>query len=249
MTVTEVRDPRSALVAPTGPAENFADSLRWNAGALLGGLDWLLEKVTGRSAIAELVEPVAGDWASLERGAEAWLHAAEASLAVSENFAAAAQDALSGWSGEAADAFSARATEIADGYVQYGDGCRAMGEVTDALVLLCKTTAEAITGVLGILGDYLTRAMIEASIPIAGWAVGAVDGLISGTKLLRQLERGYRLIQKVLDAIESIRGAIVALEAVALMLARIARATTAITTMQTFASSDDAVHTAFGVAR
>jgi hypothetical protein len=249
VTVTELHDPRSALVAPAAPAENFADTLRWSAGPLLGGLDWLAVQIFNYSFIAELVEPIAGDWVGLEKGAEAWQHAGEASAAVGANFAAAAQDALLSWHGEAADAFGARATSVADGFTQYADGCYAMSEVTAALLDLCKATAQSIAGILGFVGDYLTRLAAEAAVPVAGWIVGVIDGAASGAALLRKLEQGYRLLQRVLDAVETFREVLIALQRLAYTIMLLAKSTTAVVNVQTVHAGASATGTAFGVAR
>lgn len=246
MTITEVQDPRTALVDPAGPAEDFADSLRWKAGPLLGGLDWLVEELTGTSAIAALVEPLAGDWVGLEKGAQAWGHAAEASLAVAANYAALTSSVAAEWQGLAAEAFAERTTSVAEGYAQYADGCTAMREVTEALLDLCKATAEAIAGILGFIGDYLTRLMIEAAIPVVGWVAGAIDGVVSGAMLLRKLERGYRLIQKVLDFVERFRVVLLALQKVAYAVLVLARSTTAVVDAQAVHLGSDATSTAFG---
>ncbi|MGJ0223711.1 hypothetical protein ACQUZK_09950, partial [Streptococcus pyogenes] len=85
----------------------------------------------------------------------AWGHAAEASLAVAANYAALTSSVAAEWQGLAAEAFAERTTSVADGYAQYADGCTAMREVTEALLDLCKATAEAIAGILGFIGDYL----------------------------------------------------------------------------------------------
>ncbi|WP_182112013.1 MULTISPECIES: hypothetical protein [unclassified Actinotalea] len=247
MTITEVHDPRTALVAPSGPAQDFADSLRWKAGPLLGGLDWLVEQLTGTSAIAALVEPLSGDWVGLEKGAQAWGHSAQASLSVAANYAALTTSVAPQWDGIAADAFIERVGSIAEGYAQYADGCTAMREVTEALLDLCKATAEAIAGILGFIGDYLTRLMIEASIPVVGWVAGAIDGAVSGAMLLRKLERGYRLLQKVLEFVERFREVLLALQKVAYAIMILARATTAVVDTQAVAAGDRATSTAFGV--
>ncbi len=249
MTITELQDPQAALVAPAAPAENFADELRWEAGILLGGLDWLFAQLTGRSAIAELVEPVAGDWAGLERGADAWRNAGRAAEAVAANYDAVTTSIGPGWQGEAADAFLARITSVADGFRDYGDGCASMAEVTDALLDLCQATAEALAGILGFIGDYLTRLVVEASIPVAGWVVGVVDGAVSGAMLVGKLQQGYRLLQRVLDFVERYRDVIRALERLATAVALLARAAQAAAHVQGVGLADDATSAAFGVAR
>ena len=248
MTITEVNDPRALLVVPAGPAENFADSLRWKAGPLLGGLDWLVAQLTGVSAIERLVEPVSGDWVGLEKGAQAWRAAANATVAVQGNVAAGADQSAAGWTGPAAEAFTARAHSIADSFGQYAEGCGAMAEVTEALLDLCKATAETLAGILGFIGDYLTRLMIEAAVPVVGWVAGAIDGAVSSALLIRKLEQGYRLIRRVVEFIERFTLVLQVLRRIAVIISTLARTVRAAVNIHTVDMGEDATSTAFGVA-
>jgi len=240
-------DPRIALVPPVGPSEDFSDSLRWKAGPLLGGLDWLLEQLIHRSAIAMLIEPIVGDWAGLERGAAAWRNAGEATVSVATNFTGMATGIDGCWAGAAADAFTSRADSIADSFTQYADGCRAMGDVTDALVDLCKATAEAIAGILGFIGDYLTRMLIEASIPVAGWITGAVDGVVSGALLAGKIERGVRLIQRVVAFIERFREVLMVIQRLAAIISFMAKQMASASNIHAVSVGGSAARTSFGV--
>lgn len=249
MALTELQDPQAALVVPAEPAQDFADQLRWEAGIALGGLDWLFAQLTdGRSLLAELVEPMAGDWAGLECGADAWRHAGRASTAVAVNYDAVTTSIGPQWQGAAADAFVARITSVADGFRDYGDGCASMAEVTDALLGLCKATAEALVGLIGFVGDYLTRLVIELSVPVAGWAVGVVDGVVSGAMLVGKLQQGYRLLQRVIDFIERYRDVVRALKMLADAITLLARTAQASVHVQSVGLADDVTSAAFGVA-
>lgn len=247
MSITETCDPQALLVPPTGPAQNFADSLRWRAGALLGGLDWLVAELTGFSAIAWLVEPVAGDWVGLEKGAQAWRASADATLAVRDNLQAAVGQAAQGWAGPAAEAFGTRLTGVADSFGQYAEGCGAMAEVTSALLDLCKATAETLAGILGFIGDYLTRLMIEAAIPVAGWIAGAVDGAVSSALLIRKLQQGYRLIETVVTLVERFATVLQVIKRIAVIISTLARTLRAAVNIRTIDLAGDATATAFGV--
>lgn len=247
MTVTELHDPRSALVDPPGPAEDFADSLRWKAGALLGGLDWLVTEITGVSAIAALVEPLSGDWAALEKSAQAWRAAANATLAVSENVAAMSPQAQAEWLGAAAEAFGARAESVAECFGEYAEGCGAMAEVTAALIDLCKATAETIAGILGFIGDYLTRLLIEAAIPVIGWVAGALDGLVSSALLIKKLHAGYRALERVVTFIERFRSVLLVIRRIGIVITTLTRAIRAGVNVRSVTIADGAASTAFGV--
>ncbi|MGC0252114.1 hypothetical protein [Pseudactinotalea sp. Z1748] len=245
MTVRELENASLGLISPAPTTDDFGEGLRWKAGPLLGGLDWLLEQLTGTSAIRSLVEPIAGDWVGLSSGEQAWSHAQHASEAVGRNFAAAANPA--GWTGEAAEAYSERMQEIGDSFTQYGEGCAAMAEVTGALVELTKSTAEAIAGILGFLGDWLTRAAAQMAVPVVGWAVGAIDGVISSATAIRKINQGIRLIQTVVDTVERFRSVIVVLTRLAYLIKVIAQSISHVNRVRTVAAGDTATATAFGV--
>lgn len=247
MTITETADPRALLVPPPEPADSFADSLRWRAGALLGGLDWLVAQLTGFSAINSLAKPVAGDWVGLEKGAAAWSAAADATLAVRDNLRAAVDQAAQGWVGPAADAFGTRLTGVADSFGQYAEGCGAMSEVTKALLDLCKATAETLASILGFIGDYLTRLMIEAAIPVAGWITGAIDGAVSSALLIRKLQQGYRLIERLVQFVERFATVLQVIKRIAVVITMLARTLRAAVNFHTVDLADDATGAAFGV--
>lgn len=247
MTVTELNDPQAFLVDPPGPAEDFADSLRWKAGVLLGGLDWLYEEITGTSIIAALVEPLSGDWAGLEKSAQAWQAAGNATLDVAENIAAMGPQARAVWDGAAAEAFAGRTESVAECFGQYAEGCGAMAEVTVALLDLCKATAETIAGILGFVGDYLTRLLIEASIPVVGWVAGAIDGVVSSALLIQKLHAGYRALERVVQFIERFASVLMVLRRIAIVITTLTRAVRAGVNVRSLTIADDAASTAFGV--
>ncbi len=247
MTVVELINPTSMLSPPQATTDDFGNNLRWRAGPLLGGLDWLLEQLVGVSAIRSLVEPVSGDWVGLSRGQMAWSQAQGAVEGIGQNFDGAA--APPGWTGAAAEAYSERVHQIAEDFRQYGEGCGAMAEVTGALVELAQATAEAIAGILGFLGDWLTRALAQLSVPVFGWAVGVIDGVISSAEAINRINQGIRLIQRVVDFVERFRSVIVVLTRLAYAIKASANAIANVNRVRTVAAGKAATETAFGVAQ
>lgn len=245
MTVLEVVNPTSILSPPQPTTDDFGNNLRWRAGPLLGGLDWLLEQLVGVSAIRSLVEPIAGDWVGLSAGKMAWAQAQGATEGIGLNFEAAANPP--GWTGEAAAAYSERVQQIAEDFRQYGEGCEAMAEVTGALVELAQATAEAIAGILGFLGDWLTRALAELSVPVIGWAVGVIDGVISSAEAIKRINEGIRLIQRVVDFVERFRSVIVVLTRLAYAIKVTANSIANVNRVRTVSAGKAATANAFGV--
>ena len=245
--ITETVDAGSFVSSPASAEENFGDSLRWQAGPLLGGLDWLLEQLTGCSPIEVMVAPLAGDWVGMDTARIAWATAATVTDGIAENYAGLASDSSTVWVGDGATAFQGRMTSISDSFTQYGDGCRSMSEATGALVSLAKTTAELIVSILGILGDALTRIAAQACVPVIGWVTGAIDGGITAARMVGWVDKAVRAIQKVIDFVEKYRVVIAAIARIAAAIASLAKAVTALANMQITQGADDATATAFGV--
>ncbi|KGM14590.1 WXG100 family type VII secretion target [Cellulomonas bogoriensis] len=254
MTVTETVDPRTVLAAPSAPPVDMVRELQSSAGLLLGGLDWLLVELTGTSALENFVKPLAGDWSRLAAGAEAWSRTAVAVDGIATNLGAAGDQVTGTWTGPGAEAFSARARMLAEDFHEYGDGCRVMAEVTEALFELCQATAETIASILGFIGDALTRIAIQAAIPVAGWVTGTVDGAVSSGILIFRLQRAYQVLQTLLSAVERYRHVITTVVRIAAILERLARllSTTANIgaaggNIRTVTMADGAVAQSFGV--
>jgi len=245
MTVLEIENPTTMLGAPQPTTDDFAGDLRSRAGLLLGGLDWLLEQLTGTSAIESLVRPLSGDWVGLSKGQQAWTQTQHAAQAIGRNLQGAA--APPGWTGAAAEAYGERMREVADSFEQYGDGCEAMAEVTGAMVELTQATAEAIAGILGFLGDWLTRAAAQLAVPVIGWAVGAIDGVISSATAIRKINQGIQLIRTVVEFVERFRGVITVLNQLAYTIRMVGNTISNVNRVRTVAAGSDATSTAFGV--
>ena len=245
--ITESVDASARITPPVSGEANFGDDLRWKAGPLLGGLDWLLEQLTGCSPIETMVKPLSGDWVALDNGRIAWLNCAALADDVSLNFTDLASQTSAEWAGNGSAAFQNRAISIGDTFTQYGDGCRAMGEAMEGLISLAKATAETIVTILGILGDALTRIAAQAAVPVIGWITGAVDGGITAIRMVGWIDKAIKAIQAVINFIGRFAMIIAILARVAAAIATIAKTAAARINVSTANAVDDATATAFGV--
>lgn len=245
--VRELEDPQSALSSvPTSGEKDIGESLRWRAGLLLGGLDWLISQIVDPGPIELLVRPFSGDWKAIDVSRLAWGQAAVAVGCVGRNIEGL-PTMLGTWEGEAKTAFTSRSGEISDALYDFGDGCLAMSDVSGALLDLAKMTGESIATILGVLGDWLTRLAIEAAIPIAGWIAGAIDIAATATQMTMKINQGLQLMKKFLDAIERVLEVIKVINQVIIVIRSLERSITAIGNIGTVTAGDDAARTAFAL--
>lgn len=241
-------DPQSALVCSTVPEDNIGNELRWSAGPLIGSVDWACEQLLGISPLVELTRPLVGDFGKLQQAIVAWRCSEAAVVAIGTNVAAAGQQSTTSWRGPAGDAFRARMEAIAKSCDQYGEGCSAMAQVSEAMLDLCKTGAQFLLSVLGWLGDWATRIVIQAAVPVFGWIAGAIDGAINTAVAIDKVRKGLDLIQKVIQFIERFRDVILVLAKVAAAIKVLADVATAVTRVQIVHAGSDASATSFGAA-
>lgn len=247
VSVAETIDPQSALFAPTIPdGTDFVEELESNCGFILGHLMGFIRSAFGVSPIEELVKPLVGDWTEMERAQGGWIQAAQACDGVGKNFAALLGQTATSWQGDAGDAFRSRMTSVADGYSTYGEGCRAISELSSALVEGAKAAASGIATIISFIGDIVERLVVEASVPVVGWLVGAADVAIHIKSFWDKINKGYQLLKKFLTIIHKVVGVIEKIVKVLAVLKTTLQGLTALVQADTANTADDAADKAFG---
>src|SRR5690606_5790158 len=102
--VTERTDASSWLVAPNA-AKSEIENMRWGAGPILGGVDWIIEQLTGISLLEDVImKPFAGDWTGIAEVQMAWEYTGDALRGISDNAAGLAESG-GFWQGPAGTAY------------------------------------------------------------------------------------------------------------------------------------------------
>lgn len=199
--VVERQDPSSFLVAPNA-TKSEVESMRWGAGPLLGGVDWVFEKIAGFSLLEDVImKPFAGDWTGIEEVSIAWQYLGEASRAVADNTAGLVQQGEF-WDGEAGLAFRGGMTAIGGTMFGVGAACDIVSAKVGTLVLVSKSAAAAIGLILNQISQKLLRMAAEATVPVAGWIVAAAEGAHLATKIFSLVRLIYTIVDTIFDAIE-----------------------------------------------
>jgi hypothetical protein len=200
--VGEMADASSYLVPPQAP-DNPVQDLRWSAGALLGGIDWVAEKFIGFSILDRCVfHPLAGDWEGIYRGSEAWAHAGDAAKAIAQNHAGLVASTPTTWEGLSGNSFRGAMTGVAGGALGLSEAYGTASGLIKTLSTVCKAACTLIGMALKFVADKLLKMAAEAATPVIGWAVGAVTAYSDIQGVITKVRLVYTILETIASAIQ-----------------------------------------------
>ncbi|MDO5094757.1 MAG: hypothetical protein Q4D79_15310 [Propionibacteriaceae bacterium] len=202
-TVAEEQDVQSYLVTPTGSFSEV-ENLRWEAGVILGSLDWVFEKLFGFSFLNDVVyKPFAGDWNRVQAASGAWTIAGDAIGAVSQN-TTGILPGLAEWTGKGSEAFAVAAAAMAVADNALGSAASLISTAIKGLAMLVKMITKQIGKILKRLSYKLARIAAEAAIPVVGWAAAVVELATTVNDIYEDFRWAYKWINRIYDFISNI---------------------------------------------
>lgn len=189
--ISESQDASSYLVAPEAP-ESEMKNLRWSAGVVIGGVDWLIEKLTGVSVLNDIIfKYTVGDWRVLDRALTAWSEIGGALVAVGQNDSVILP-ALSEWTGKGSEAANVFIAALAGATTALNGAASSVSGIIKNVSRIVKQAAKLIGELLKRLQDKCLRMIAESSVPVAGWivAAGGRCGSDHGHRLGRAVSAG-----------------------------------------------------------
>ena len=215
--VVERSDAASYLVAPVGKTSEL-DSVRWSAGPLLGGLDWVFEEIFGYSLLEDVIlKPLTGNWAEIREASVAWSNLGAATMAMGGNVTSLSSQTFA-WRGDAADAFRLAMAAAGAAVIGLSYAADVVAGVVDKIGMVAELAAKGISAALNWIVTKLARMAAEASVPIAGWVVAAAETALLVFEISKWVRRIYALINLIIDSIEGAVQARVKLAQAALAL-------------------------------
>ena len=200
--ISESQNASSYLVAPEAP-ESEMKNLRWSAGVVIGGVDWLIEKLTGVSVLNDVIfKYTVGDWRVLDRASTAWSEIGDALVAVGQNDSEILP-ALSEWTGKGSEAANAFIAALAGVTTALNGAASTVSGIIKNVGRVVKEAAKVIGKQLKRLQDKCLRMIAEASVPVAGWIVAAGEAVVAAQELYDTIKKIYRIINFILTAIEN----------------------------------------------
>lgn len=203
-TVTEKQDVRSYLPRPQGEDPEI-ESIRWKAGPIFGGVDWLFEELVGYSLLEEVTKPFSGDWERMREAQFAWTHAGDAMSAIGQNVMGLLPP-LASWTGKGSEAFVAAAGVMSQAHTVVAGPAGTVATAIKVLILLCKEAVGKILKILDRLAQKLLRIAAEAAVPVAGWLVAAVEAGIAVYDLIQDARWAYKWINMIYDLVSGMVG-------------------------------------------
>lgn len=204
--VQETADPRSYLVTPDVGGNEFQE-LRWSAGAVLGGIDWVAEQLIGFSILEEVVfKPFAGDAKDIKRASMAWANTSQAFTAIAENFAGLTSSTTAGWKGDAGEAFRVAMAAGSAAFVGVGHAATTVSDLVQKIALVSQAACIGIGMLLKKISEKLIRLAAEAAVPVAGWIAAAGEAVILVQDVIAGVRLAYSIIEGVVDVIDGFIG-------------------------------------------
>jgi hypothetical protein len=203
--VDESVDVRSYLPYPQGDNPEI-ESVRWKAGAIFGGVDWMWEQVFGYSLLEEITKPFVGDWERITQAAVAWTHAGDASKAIGDNYRGMLPAVGGSWVGDGSEQFLVAAAVVADGHGLMQSPAGALSLALKGLAAAVKWVVGKILGLLEKLSYTLLRMAAAATVPVAGWVFGAIYGGLEIMDLVKDVRDAYKWINRIYTLVSSLAG-------------------------------------------
>jgi hypothetical protein len=196
-TVEEQQDASAFLVTPHADDPEI-ESIRWKAGILIGGVDWVFEELFGYSLLEEITKPFSGNWVRMREATMAWTHVGDALGAVASNTTGVIP-AMSTWTGRGSETFVVAAAASAQAHQVASSPAGTISSLIKGLTMLSKEIAGLIMKLLKRVGDRLMRMALEAAVPVAGWIAAGVEGAIAVQEIVSDVLKAYKYVNLVYD--------------------------------------------------
>ncbi len=148
-----LRDPSGVLVSsPAGADGDLVEQIKANCGFVVRGINWVLEKI-GINLLDALFDKLAGDFSTVSVIAEDWRRTGMAAGILADNYRAMAAAVPEVWTGDAAEALTARLEDFGD---NLADASECVGMVQMAIgdmLAATKAAMEAVAGILSLIDD------------------------------------------------------------------------------------------------
>jgi hypothetical protein len=199
--VTERTDPESYLVTPD-LGESPVEDLRWSAGLILGGIDWVAEQFLGYSILEDVImKPLGGDWQAIGKASTAWGNAGIAYFQMAENFTGLPKSTLD-WQGDAAEAFRVSMAAIAAGLVGLSDVYAYVSGLVGTVASVAKGACSLIGLLLNKISTTLMELAVEGAIPVAGWVAAAATIALKVYDVISAVRAIQTVLNLILDAVQ-----------------------------------------------
>ena len=200
MSVMEKYDASQAVEGgrPDGGMGDYIDSLRDDCGLIIGAILWAVKKFAHRDLLAELLEPIAGDFNAISSMQKGWLQVASASGAVGDNYASLRSQVAPVLDGQAAASIDAILDRIAEAHQGQEDAAELIAEQMGNMLEVAQATAECVCAALEFIDSCIQEILADAAVPFAGWVKAGVSAPGKVRRVIQLISQGKDAIENLL---------------------------------------------------
>lgn len=191
----------SAMLA-SGPPQStqgaVIDGLRDDCGPIISRILWAVRELTGRDLLAELVEPIAGDFSSVSAMQHGWLVLAQATDEVAANHAGLRDQLTEAFTGLAATSARGALAESAERHRRQAEAARLLSDQLGHVLEVAHATAEVVVAAIEFLDSLVQELLTDAALGPAGLGKAAVTAP-------GKVRRAITLIDRAVEAVDTLR--------------------------------------------
>lgn len=207
--VTETVDVRSFLPVPVAE-DPEVEEIRWAAGAILGSIDWVWDKLFGFSLLEEVTKPFSGNWVRVNEAAMAWTHTGDATKAISQN-TTGMLPGMASWTGTGSEAFLASTALVSQAHLTVSGPAGTVSTALKAVAFLSKKIASQLVKLLGKIADKLAKIAARAAVPVVGWAMAAWEAIDTTNTMISEFRSAYKRVNLIYALVRSMASNVTAI--------------------------------------
>lgn len=190
--------------APDGGMGEYIEGLKDECGFIVPKIDWAVEKLTGWSLLEALIEKIAGDFNAVSSMQQAWGQVGTALDQTGSNYDGLSQQLPAVWQGQAGSAASARMTDIGSMHADQAEACTHVQDQLGHVLEVAQATAEVVTAAINFIDSVIQELLMDAAVPVLGWAKGAFTAPGKAKKVIDLIHRGLNAIEKLTRACKAL---------------------------------------------
>lgn len=179
-----------------------------DVGGLIDGIDDAVAYLTGWSPVSELVEPMSGNWNSLDTAGAVLHDAGDAAEKIAANLTEPLSKLDEHWTGGAANDFHDYANDLAAAIAIEGPLNRIVGDIYGVIAPEIEKCAKWMVETLGQAVDKVVEAAATSWVPGAGWykaaeaVYKAIEVFEEAKKMIGELEIVFEKVEVVVEIAE-----------------------------------------------
>lgn len=183
---------------PDGGMGDYIDSLRDDCGLIIGTILWAVKKFCHRDLLAELLEPIAGDFNAISSMQKGWLQVAQATSAVGDNYESLRVQVNPALDGQTATAIDSILIRIAEAHDGQQEAAELIAEQLGNMLEVSQATAECVCAALSFIDSCIQEVIADAAVPFAGWVKAGVSAPGKVRRVIQLISQGKEAIENLL---------------------------------------------------